>query len=409
MTYLAEGGKFWQQSMTDAFKIMSARKSYQDVDIIRSLNTVGVDKLPRGGDTVVTGKYGKMTIDGMYEAIFSRGLLPPTQIVEDLYEVEGVAGAFAKNVRKASLQDTKFGELAGGVSEYRDHLSRIKHFMQIIHKEQNSKVKHFATEKDLFDFAAERVAKHHPDASLLTTAESKYARRLIPFYSWTRGAIPAAMSAAAMNPGRVQIFNKASYNLSIAMGVDPNSLADPFPDDQMFPTFLTEKMSGPQFEVDGKYYGVNPGIVSWDIANLLAPALPGSTQATPNSFLSPLLGMSSPLFRIPLDMLTGTSLATGSRINDYSDYVDAQIPGVNYLANFTGYSPTGSIFSTLQGMGPDPTFQTSAGNRGPTSQALSAVNFLTGAGISEFSKPNFINYAEIEKRNREEPRTRSAY
>lgn len=409
MTYLAEGGKFWQQSMTDAFKIMSARKSYQDVDIIRSLNTVGVDKLPRGGDTVVTGKYGKMTVDGMYEAIFSRGLLPPTQIVEDLYEVEGVAGAFAKNVRKASQQDTKFGELAGGVSEYRDHLSRIKHFMQIIHKEQNSKVKHFATEKDLFDFAAERVAKHHPDASLLTTAESKYARRLIPFYSWTRGAIPAAMSAAAMNPGRVQIFNKASYNLSIAMGVDPNSLADPFPDDQLFPTFLTEKMSGPQFQVDGKYYGVNPGIVSWDIANLLAPALPGSTQATPNSLLSPLLGMSSPLFRIPLDMITGTSLATGSRINDYSDYVDAQIPGINYLANISGYSPTGSIFSTLQGMGPDPTFQTSAGNRGAVSQGLSALNFIFGTGISEFSKPNYQNYAEIEKRNREAPRTRSAY
>lgn len=412
MIYIAEGGKFWNRSTLDAMKVLSAKSSFTDVDMIKSLQSLGVTKLPTTGDVISTGNYGKFTVDGLYSAAFSKGLLPNAKVIEGLYNTEESAGKFSEAMRKISGQDAKIGQFAGGVSEYIDHSGRLKHFIQIIHKEQEAKVKRFASQQELLDYAANRVAKFNPSSDLLTGAERKYAHRIVPFYSWTRGAIPAVISASVMNPGRAVMFNKASYNLAIAMGTDPNSLYDPFPEDQLFPSFLTEKISGPQVKIGGDYYGVSPGFVTWDIANMFAPGLPTSAVGrTPSDIVSPVINMVSPFMRVPLDVLTGTQLSIGSRINDYSDYVDAQIPLVANIAQISGFSPTGSIFSFLQGQGADPTYQSSAGNRNPSDQVASAINFLSGINLTRYSKPNYGNLAEIEKRNREAAKvsTRSAF
>ena len=94
-------------------------------------------------------------------------------------------------------------------------------------------------------------------------------------------------------------------------------------------------------------------------------------------------------------------MSTGSQIKDTSDYLDASIPGVNYLANISGFSPTGSAVSLLTTGKLDPQAQVAAGNKGDTEKALSALNWLSGLNIQNMSRPNYINYAEIEKRNRE--------
>jgi hypothetical protein len=112
-------------------------------------------------------------------------------------------------------------------------------------------------------------------------------------------------------------------------------------------------------------------------------------------------GSTTPLVRLPAELLSGGSWGTGARINDSSDYLDSSIPGVNYLANLTGVSPTGSLASVLGGGGLDPQLQHARGNKDASDQVLSFVNFLSGLGIQNYSKPNYINYAEIEKRNRE--------
>jgi hypothetical protein len=399
ITYFADGTKYQMRSAKDAFKLQAIYGQYENTDFLRMLNQMGDVSIPKAGDVMVNGKYGEMTAATLAEAIARNGL-PTAKIVDDIFDAENATGKIAKIARKVVFQDTKLGEFAGGVSEARDHWSRMKHFMQIIHKEQNAKVKRFKTVDELFSYASERVQKFHPDSTTLSKFEQKYMRRLVPFYGWMRGAIPALAEAAFMNPGRITAINKASYNLSIAMGVNPDSLYDPFPEDQMFPSFLTDKVQGPQFKVDGNYYSVSPGVVSWDIANqFLADPLRGA------------VGSLNPILRLPIELISGTSLGTGTRIKDTSDFVDAAIPGVNYFANISGYSPTGSLVSMLQGMGPDPMAQVLAGNRTGTSAALSAVNWLTGLGIAEYSRPNYINFAEIEQRNREAAKVspRSAY
>lgn len=240
----------------------------------------------------------------------------------------------------------------------------------------------------MLEEASKRVKRFHPDGSMLATNEAKYLRRLIPFYSWFRGALPAIVESTVAHPGRVNIFPKASYNLAVALGVDPYSLSDPFPEDQLFPSFLTDQALGPIANIGGSYFGLNPGIAHVDVANTLSDPVRG------------VAGMVSPLLRVPAELLAGGQWGTGARINDTSDYVDSSIPGVNYLSNITGQSVTGSLAGLLSGQGLDPQYQQAAGNKGPQDQALSALNWLTGLGLQDMSKPNYINYAEIEQRNR---------
>jgi len=398
MQYLAEGFKGMIPARRMAAEALTLMGRTEDVDMLRLLNNLGEPVAPKPGKVISKGNYGDLTHETIVENFLARGMRRTARVIDDIWETEGFLGKFGNAIRRLSAQDTIVADKAGKLSEWNDNWSRLSHMYQIIEKEQKAKVKRFKTFDELMDYAQKRVQRFHPDPTTLTTFERKYMRRIIPFYSWTRGAIPALIEASLYNPGRVTVFNKASYNLAVAMGVNPDSLYDPFPEDQLFPSFLTDKVQGPQFKIGGKYYSVSPGFVSWDL---------------PNTYMSDpfrgALGSTSPLIRLPLELITGTSLGTGAKIRDYSDYVDSNIPGINYLASVSGYSPTGSIASMLQGMGLDPMYQVSAGNRTGTSAALSAVNWLTGFGISEYSRPNYINFAEIEKRNREAVNTRSGY
>jgi hypothetical protein len=403
-TYFAEGTREFAQSAADAFKVLGLRNDYDGVNMLRTLTAQGIT-VPKTTTVISKGEYGTITAEQVLQAAKDRGLLPPATVIEDLYDQDILATRFSELLEKgqAALSlgaAARGGRVEGvlmGISEYRDHFARMQHFIQVIRKAQSGEyltrgIFRMAKPKnldELFDIGAERVMKFHPDVSQLSAFEAKYMRRIIPFYSWTRGAVTALAESIIMNPGRLNIPNKAAYNIAIASGVDPNSLYDPFPDDQLFPSFLREEMQGPQFEVGGKYYGISPGIASWDVFNMLGP-----------DPIRGIVGATNPLLRAPIELLAGSSLGTGARIRDVSDYVDSSIPGVNYISSISGTSFTGSIASLLTGGGFDPQYQYAAGNKGPQDQAISALNWLTGLGIKDYSRPNYINYAEIELRNK---------
>jgi hypothetical protein len=286
------------------------------------------------------------------------------------------------------------------VSQYRDHFARLQHFVQLIEKMQAGKpiTRNVFDEvypqsfDEMIELAAERVNKFHPDNSGLAPGEAKFIRRIAMFYGWTRGATQAFAEATVTAPARISAFNKASYAIAEAMGVNPNSIMDPFPDDQLFPSFFTEEVQGPQFEYNGRYYGFSPGIAPWDIQNMFT----GSPTEISMSSLNPVM-------RLPLEFITGTNLGTGSRIRDYSDQVDSSIPGVNYLSNISSYSVTGSLWSMLQGKGLDKQLQYELGNKGPTDQLTSLFNWITGAGLRDYSRPSYIRFAQQELRDENNP------
>jgi len=248
----------------------------------------------------------------------------------------------------------------------------------------------FASKEAMFEAMAKQVKRYHPDSSMLTPFEAKYLRPIIPFYSWLRGALPAIVVSAAIRPGRALVFPKASYNMAVAMGVDPNSLSDPFPDDQLFPEFITKQATGPIAQFDGKYYTINPGIANIDVSNDFG-----------TDPVKAMLGMISPILRLPVELATETKLDTGSKIKDVSEYLDSNIPGINYVSNISGYSTTGSIVGLLSGQGPDIQRAVEKGTKEDSDKVISFVNWMTGLGLGNISKQNLIDLAEIEKRNRE--------
>ena len=389
LTYYSQGIKGAKRANQGAFQALAAHNGYEGWDAVKALQ--GMEELPNAGHVVAKGAVGELTSDGLYAALSNRGNLLTFKHLEQLNaagdETVG-SGALAK--LWDSVQESKIASKIGGVSEARDHFSRLQHAAQfVIQNIDNTKA--YKSLDDLLDAASDSTRKWHPDGTDMTRAE-QYFRLVVPFYSWTRKAIPLIVESMLTHPGRVMSIPKAQYNLAVAMGVNPDSLSDPFPDDQLFPSYMTSQISGPIAQIDGKYYGINPGFAANDV---LGDWLGGSPARSA-------LGSVSPLIRAPFELAAGGQVGTGAQINDPSDYLDSQIPGAAQLSRVTGNSVTGSLVSMLQGGGLDPQYQIAAGNKDPVAgPALGALNWLTGAGIQDMSQKNAINYAEIERRNAE--------
>jgi hypothetical protein len=423
LTYLAEGLFGAAAATKKSIQLMAMRGGYGDIDMVKAMTYQGISDIPKNTTVMSTGRFGSLTADDlMRELFFGKGILIPAKQREGLMTRQTVAKQdvdapllgdddVITNTASRALEKTfavaSFGIASRGgsaeriitdIAEGRDTFIRMQHALQMLEKAQQGKVltRGFGTTIDpkklskdeLFDVIAERVSKYHPDMATLSVQEKKYLRRVMPFYHWNRGAVQAVLETLVMNPGRVVALNKASYNVAVAAGINPDSLYNPFPADQMFPSFLSEQMEGPQFELDGRYFGVRPGITTFDVFNQFASGNPIDT----------ILNNANPALKIPIELLTGTRLGTQSRIRDYSDYIDSSLPGVNYVANVSGQSVTGSLYSLLTRGAMDPQLQFELGNKSSSDQLISAVNWLTGIGLIDYSRPSYIRFAQQEQR-----------
>jgi hypothetical protein len=369
-----------------AIKVMSTRsKMYNDWDGLKALHE-GISKSDGQEFTAkvitnINGKRVALDDDRLWRLAFDKGLLPDYRTLEDISinnlqdfgRFAGWTKPFGGNVQK----------VAANISQSRDHFVRMAHFIDILQKGKYSNVDEAAS------IAAAEVRKWHPDGSDLTRTERMVMRRSILFYSWMRKAIPLVVEASVKRPGRVLAVPKAMYALAVANGIDPESLGDPFPEDGLYPSFIKDNILGPQWKgqlgdipgmgvLDSRQYGMNPGDPFSDIMGSYGGENPQNTLA----------GGLTPVARIPLELLTGQQLGTGTSIKDKTDYVDSQIPGVNYLSNVSNRSVSSGFTQpqrdVAKGYSPD----------GIDSQAL--MNMLTGLGVRDYTKPNYTTIAEKE-------------
>lgn len=384
MSWIDRGNRHYLSSQKDAFRVLAVKNNYTDADLVSALKSFTDDAMPTGGEVVVRGRFGEITTREMFEIFERNGLKSTYATSEDLMTEAGM-GAIARAGER--LSNSKPGQIAGGASHVIDHHGKMSHLIQILKQEAEggrySRYGKNLSKEKVIERAVRDVKRSHPDSLMLTPFEAKY-RFLIPFYTWFAKTLPFAMESALRNPGRVAAIPKASYELAVATGVNPDSLIDPFPEDQLFPSYLTEGVFGPQFVgPDGQYININPGTPQFDMAK---------------SLMDP-LSMISPLLKIPAELATGSRVG-GGQIRDMSDYLDQNLPLVSYLANMTGTSVTGSVPSLLQGKGFDPQAQVAAGNKDGFDQGLTFSNWFSGLNAQNWSRPNYINSAEIEKRNR---------
>ena len=364
-----------------ATRILSRRgHQYQGWDGLKALETgTPLATASDAGRNLVriSGKNVELTDDALWRHAFDQGIIPDYRAIQDLAFNEGQQFAFQASKRLSPTRPLggRGQALAGGIAQARDHWVRLAHFRNALRTGGGSSL------EDAVNKAGARVRKWHPDGSDLTNFESKVMRRTFMFYSWMRKSIPLVVETMVMKPGRAMVFPKGMYNFAQSMGVDPDSLGNPFPDDQLFPEFLTDRISGPVLGQAGAYLGIDPGDPFTDTMNQFGVS---------DSYHQ--VGASlSPVARIPLELDTNTNLGTGGDITDKSDYLDSQLPGVSYLAKITGHSVTG--FG-------QPTRDVDKGYVQPGMNNAALINFLTGLGLQQYSKSNYIRRAQLELRDK---------
>ena len=367
---------------------------YTDWNALQALNVAGETnaKLNKAVTfTRVAGKKKELTTGEIFQAARSRGILPDYATLEDI-------GTNAERTMwKPHLPGKAKGKVhdfASTASESRDHYVRLAHFIDRVQKSNGQSL------DKIFDDAAARVRKWHPDGSDLTQFENKVMRRSMLFYSWQRKAIPLVIESILHKPGKVMIYPKAMYALAEANGVDPNSFSDPFPDDQMFPDFIREDVTGPQFDIGGMYWGINPGVPAVDVLNDYGNS-PGHTIR--NIAGSMPMGIKQLVEYVSADQSEGElfkDIRTGVPQSDLSDYVDSQLPGVSYLAKVTGRSPSSlGTQEVRQSSGMSPEELQKAKDKNTAVDNLTALfNFMTGSSATNMSKPGYIKSAQFDQK-----------
>lgn len=312
------------------------------------------DGIINGADTAFLYKGKPVSFQGLYKMAHDEGLLQSWHMTEDIQE------------KASKLSDrllaTKWMKTMGKANEIQGQFGRIAHFQYLLEKKGMS----------IAD-AGIQVRRHHPDVKGLTPFEQKYLRRIFPFYSWFRQAMPVVMSTMLSKPGRITGLFKAEYAAAEVMGVDPDSFVDPFPDDKLYPSFIRDNITGPIFGD----YSLNLGMPQ---EALLGDTLNGSPARN-------IAGMVNPIFKLPYEVAARERLDTGAGISDMSDFIDSQIPIVNQVANISGHS--------VVGLGAEQR----AVEIGDKSRVFNTqlVNFLTGLGLMDTRKDSYQNIALKEK------------
>lgn len=396
LTFLATG-RLSIKDYRNALRIMGHRRQYDGWDAIRALR--GVNRTPAAdGEVIVRSRNGlQLTTKQVFDGLMDRGALPTASVSDDL--LEGLATPTIANMQsKLALTGGRARGFVGKVTESRDDLNRISHALTIL---RTGKFKNI---EEALNYTARQVRKWHPDGLGLSPFERKYMRRIIPFYSWTRKTLPLIVESMVLNPGRVMVFPKASYNFGQAAGLDLQSLSVPFPEDQLFPSYMAEKAIGPQIiDGNGDYHGISPGIPSIDVLN---DFVPNFNNEGGSDFLRSLLGgpvgMLSPLIKGPIEALTGTSMATGGGVHDLGEYLDSQIPQVSKISSIFGVSPIGTLGKAMPGGEPgvlDYRRAVEKDNRDPGFSIEHFLNWLLGISSQDMSTPSAVTQAEIELRN----------
>lgn len=270
----------------------------------------------------------------------AHGMFQSAGQLEDIVEAQFMGGPnflSRQNRMGQSISKPFAGKVHGfasGVAETRDHSVRLAHFIHGVRTSAVRKSKGMTDaqyQKLVFEDAARRSRTHHPDGLDLTAAERKYARRLIPFYSWQRKSIPIILQTAWKRPGLVTAYPKAQTAVTVGTtGESPETGFGTLPGDQMFPSWIDENPwaviggeAGENVDSEGYMLAKGPSVPSSDLMPMLNNPMTN-------------LGQLTPFGRVPAELAFGEELATGIPIEGgqaQAEQIAKQIPGVSKLVS----------------------------------------------------------------------------
>lgn len=353
-----------------AARVQKMSGSYQtmaDVDRLVDVGALGKEyKAAQAGEVLFKNKSGvPFTGDQIYAVAHQKGLLEHVNVIEDLLDM-------GSDVKRTVLDIKPFGgkvqAVARGASELQSHNARLAHFIDKVMKSRGKNLNTIFTE------AADRSRKWHPSSVDLTQAEKKVGRRVVPFYTWIRKSVPLMLEGLVMNPGKAVIPSKVLQAVQEAQGIETPGREDPFPVDQMFPSWIKDQGIGPVGLPEGLLGSFTnqtpPGYAIMGMGLNPMTDLISQIQ-NPGKSLS---SMITPAVQLPMELLSGKESFTSepimgpeARPGAFGEYVGENIPGVSALQSLTGYTPFGD--------------KTKAATRSDQATTEAFANFLTGLGI----------------------------
>jgi hypothetical protein len=344
---------------------MGAYESMSDVDKLVEMGLVkrGVET-PAAGKVLFRNKSGVgFTAEQIAAVAHQKGLLEHYKTIEDIIDTGAQGGVSLTRPFAGKVQ-----KFAGTVAEMQSHNARLAHFIDKVMKSRGSDL------QTIFEEAARRSRKYHPSGIDLTEFERTVLRRIIPFYSWIRKSTPVLLEGIVMKPGITVLPAKIGQTLQEVGGIEGTDRGNPFPVDQMFPSWLRNEGIGPIGTPDsflGKLSNQQPGgyvqggVGLNPLASLLAQFQDPSK--TIGSSLTPAL-------QIPIELITGKKIFSGEPITGpdakpgaLGEYIGGQVPAFSALQGVTGFGLAGQTNKSIKSDG------------GAQKEAL--VNWLTGLGI----------------------------
>lgn len=354
--------------------LMSQKGRYREAlknptyDVLSGLidrKALDLTEMSPGGATIIRNKkFGNITAEQIYASGYKRGLFISYHKIEDIF---GEAPFSRLNEDKlvgkvlARLQQPfggKAHDVATQISEYREHYSRLIHYIGAIEKYAK---KYNGDLEKAYDAAAHEVRKWHPDGTDLTQFEQKI-RYAIPFYAWTRKEIPLLMQAMIERPAKLTAYPKFQRNLAGALGIDQNNnegMLDPFPDNQMFPYWIRASGIGPLGDPNSdnfvsSFWGKLGATVTNDFTGqpsgytIVNPSDPFNDVVTslfgfgrPQDIGRNLLSNTSPLINVPADLMMGQTFS-GAPIykseggQGIPSFLAQQLPQANAVTRVSG-------------------------------------------------------------------------
>lgn len=240
--------------------------------------------------------------------------------------------------------------LLKGLNEFsqgREMSGRYAHFIDVLQKEgkkanlgANNRVGLYKIATD----AGRRVNKWNINYQDLTPFEKSYMKRAIPFYTWTRKAVPLMLESIATRPGRVTQTTKLNHLISNLAGQDPTDMHDvPYPE-WLKEVGFAKISDGPEPNV------WSVPLPSQDVGRWFG-------GGTPDSVAKQLLSNINPFAQMLIERGTGKNLYTGAQLpQDTGSYVEGKFGIAQNIGD-------------MLGMGKDP------------ASTVKAINALTGVGL----------------------------
>jgi hypothetical protein len=345
--------------------------------LVRAIND------PAGQVIFTHPKFGDVTAEQLYTGYSTFGGKQNIAITEQLNEVMTTQSAMKK-----------VGAAARKVSETREDIARMAHFIDAVGKSQAGTL-----EQAMRD-SMKRVRKFHFDYGDLTKFEQNTMKRIVPFYTWTRKSTPLLLEHFFLQPGKMMAYYKAQFAITQAAGYNPAQISFPFDDGTaaLLPSWMTNSGAVPIGEMhpDDPYLSAN---FSTPFNDMMQQFSQGPVGALSNV---------SPILRMPVELFAGKQFYGGGDIpiTDRSEYVTQQIPLANIASRMTNTDPTGALLQSTRGevdnpgaYNEKPAWQTKnyGDPEGGPANMVALINWLTGLGTMEATQRR-QRFAQYEQR-----------